>query len=163
MPWTGEQLYQRSSHIVANVLESTTDFPTWGSGKRTENFQRNRFLVGIKKKFVHTRTQEKGAVTSQETVRLACECPVVSGGVWVNSGLPQGQGHWLQPSWEPQHAGISPFEGGHHYPYLRPNYSEGTQPHPSAEKWIKDLPSLALPTRAEQDPILPTASPSRWG
>ena len=31
---------------------------------------------------------------------------------------------------------------------LRPNYREGTQPHPSAENWIKDLLSKALPTRA---------------
>ena len=42
-------IIQRSSHIVAKVIGSTTDFPTWGSGKRTKNFQRNRFLVGIKK------------------------------------------------------------------------------------------------------------------
>ena len=31
---------------------------------------------------------------------------------------------------------------------LRPNYREGTQPQPSAENWIKDLLSMALPTRA---------------
>ena len=30
---------------------------------------------------------------------------------------------------------------------LRPNYGEGTQPHPSAENWIKDLLSMPLPTR----------------
>ena len=38
-----------------------------------------------------------------------------------------------------------------HYLYifgLRPNYREGIQPHPSAENWIKDLPSMVLPTRA---------------
>ena len=28
------------------------------------------------------------------------------------------------------------------------NYREGTQPHPSAENWIKDLLSMALPIRA---------------
>ena len=31
---------------------------------------------------------------------------------------------------------------------LRPNYREGTQPHPSAENWFKDLLSIALPIRA---------------
>ena len=35
----GEQLYQRTSHTVAKVLGPTTDFPTWGSGKGTENPQ----------------------------------------------------------------------------------------------------------------------------
>ena len=32
--------------------------------------------------------------------------------------------------------------------YLRPNYREGAQPHPSAGNWIKDLLGMALPTRA---------------
>ena len=61
-------------------------------------------------------------------------------------------------------AGISPFEGGHHYPYLgvmRPNYREGIQPHPSIENWIKDLLSKALPIRPR--PRLPYSQslPSR--
>ena len=34
---------------------------------------------------------------------------------WVDSGLLWGQGHWLQQSSELQSAGISPFDGGHHY------------------------------------------------
>ena len=44
-PWTlpyshwAEQLYQRNSRTVKKVLEPTTDFPTWGSGKGTENSQ----------------------------------------------------------------------------------------------------------------------------
>ena len=40
--------------------------------------------------------------------------------VWLDSGLPQSQGHWIQQFWEPWYAGISPFEEGHHchhYPY----------------------------------------------
>ena len=40
----------------------------------------------------------------------------------------------------------------------RPNYREGTQPHPSAENWVKDLLSMALPTRARS--CFPPASPS---
>ena len=37
-----------------------------------------------------------------------------------------------------------------HYPQfsLRPNYREGTHPHPSAENFIKDLLRMALPTGA---------------
>ena len=31
---------------------------------------------------------------------------------------------------------------------LRPNYNKGTQPHPFAENWIKDLMSMAPPIRA---------------
>ena len=74
--------------------------------------------------------------------------------VWINSGLLQSQGYWLQQSWEPQCAGVSPFEGGHHYchyPYqslaLTTGYEE-TQPHQSADNWIKNLLCIAMPTRA---------------
>ena len=31
---------------------------------------------------------------------------------------------------------------------LRPNYRDRTQPHPSAENWIKDIMSMAFPTKA---------------
>ena len=94
-----------------------------------------------------TRTQEKGAVTPQETepnLPLSVQESLV--GVEVDSGLLLGQGHWLQQSWELQIAGVSPFDGGHHY-CLRPNYRQGTQAHPSAENQIKELLSMALPTR----------------
>jgi len=80
---TGEQLYQRSSCTVAKVLGPTTDFPTWGSGKGTENPQviwrpvgfdyrtstglGKHTLGGHKQNLVHTRTQEKVAVIPQET------------------------------------------------------------------------------------------------
>ena len=39
-PQTAEQLYQRNSHTVKKVLGPTTDSPTWGWGKETENPQR---------------------------------------------------------------------------------------------------------------------------
>ena len=38
-PQTAEKLYQRNSHTVKKILGLTTDFPTWGSGKGTENSQ----------------------------------------------------------------------------------------------------------------------------
>ena len=80
-PQTGGQLYQRSSCTVAKVLGPTTDFPTWGSGKGTENSQGiwhsrpmgfdyristglgKQTLGGHEQKLVLTRTQEKGEVT----------------------------------------------------------------------------------------------------
>ena len=39
-----------------------------------------------------------------------------------------GQGHWIQQSWEPQCAGISPFKGGHycHFPYHRLSWGQTT-------------------------------------
>ena len=70
---------------------------------------------------------------------------------WVNSGLLRSQGHWIQQSWELQHAGINPFG-------LRPNYREETLPLPSTANWIKDYWAWSHPT--EQDPDSPTASPS---
>ena len=41
--------------------------------------------------------------------------------------------------------GIDSSSPGRHA--SRPNYMEGTQPHPSAENWIKDLLSIAPPIR----------------
>ena len=59
-------------------------------------------LGGHKQNFVSTRTQEKGAVTPQETEPdlpvSVQESPVE---VRVDSGLLRGQGHWIQQSWEP--------------------------------------------------------------
>ena len=63
-----------------------------GLGKQT--------LGGHKQNLVCTRTQEKGAVTPQETPRLARECPGVSGGGVGCGGLLQGPGHSVRvPAW----------------------------------------------------------------
>ena len=43
-PQTGEQLYQRSSHTVAKVLEPTTNFPTRRFTKGTENSREFDFV-----------------------------------------------------------------------------------------------------------------------
>ena len=83
-PQTEEQLYQRSSCTVTKVLVPTTDFPTGGCGKRTENsmefdlkargiWLQNFHRTGetdscrAQQNFVCTRTQEKGAETPQKT------------------------------------------------------------------------------------------------
>ena len=64
------------------ITELTQD---WGS----------RLLEGThKKKLVCTRTQEKGAVTPQETepdLPMSIQKPL--GEAWVNDGLLQGRGH----------------------------------------------------------------------
>ena len=67
-PQTAEQLYQRNSHTVNKVLGPTTDFPTWGSSKGTENPQK-----------IHPDLP----VSVQESPAEA----------WVGGGLLQGQGH----------------------------------------------------------------------
>ena len=82
---TAGQLYQRNSYTVEKVLGPTADFPTWGSGKGTENAQgiwlwrpggfnyrtstglERQTLGGHKQNLVRTRSQEKGAVSPQET------------------------------------------------------------------------------------------------
>ena len=57
-----------------------------GLGKQT--------LGGHKQKLLHTRTQEKGAVTQQETgPDLPVSVKESLAEAWVNSGLPWGQGH----------------------------------------------------------------------
>ena len=81
-----------------------------GLGKQT--------LGGHKQNLVHTRTQKKEAVTAPETEPdLPVSVQESLAEAWVDSGLLQGQGHWLQQSWELCCAGISPFEGSSHYPY----------------------------------------------
>ena len=74
-----------------------------------------RFSEGTTKPCAH-KTQEKGAVTPQETepdlpVRVQ-ESPAEA---WIDSGLPGDQRHLIQQSWELWHVGMSSFEGGGHY------------------------------------------------
>ena len=55
---------------------------------------------GHEQNLVPTRTQEKGAVTPQETepdVPVSVQKSPVE--AWLDDGLPRGQGHWTQQSW----------------------------------------------------------------
>ena len=113
-----------------------------GCDYRTSTLLGKQTLGRHKQNLVFTRTQEKGAVTWQETepdvsVRVQ-ESPAE---VRLNSGRPWGRGT------EYNGPGISPFEG---LPLRlpRPKYRQETQPHPPLENWIKDLLSMALPIRA---------------
>ena len=91
------------------LLGPTTNFPTWGSGKGTENPQEIRLwrpvgfdyrtsiglgkqtLGGHKQNLVCTRTQEKGAVTPQETdPNLPVSIQELPAEVWMGSGLLKG-------------------------------------------------------------------------
>ena len=91
------------------LLGPTTDFPTWGFSKGTENPQgislwrpvwfdyrtstglQKQTLGGHKQYFVHTKTQEKGTVTPQDTEPdlpvSVQEFPVEA---WVDSDLTWG-------------------------------------------------------------------------
>ena len=56
---------------------------------------------GHKQNLVCTRTQDKGAATPKETEPdLPASVWESLVEAWVNSGLPQGQGHRQQQSWE---------------------------------------------------------------
>ena len=84
-PQTAKQLYQINSHTIKKVLGPTTEFPIWGSDKWTEKPQGRGLwrpvgfdyrtytglgketLGGHRQNLACTRTQEKGAVTPQET------------------------------------------------------------------------------------------------
>ena len=75
-------MYQRRSLIVVKGLAPTTDFPTWGSGKETENL------------LVHSRTREKGAVNPEDIEPdLSVSFWESPAEAWVDGGLSWGQGH----------------------------------------------------------------------
>ena len=97
---------------------------------------------------MHSRTQEKGAVTPQEREPdlpvsiwdspAEAWSPVACYGVRdtdCSTGRCWHKSFWRSPLSLPQFG-------------LRPNYREGTQTHSSAENGIKELLSMALPTRA---------------
>ena len=158
----------------------STDSPTWGSGKGTENFQGiwlrgqwdfitelaqdsgNRLLEGTNKTLYAQDPGERSSDPTRDWARLA----------WVFRSLRWRRGSivacrrvrdaeynspgshrvcWHKSFWRRSLLPPLPLpQFG-----LRPNYREGTQPHPSRENWIKDLLSLALPIRARQIPSQP--------
>ena len=111
----------------------------------------NDLFGGHKQNFVCTRTQEKGAVTPQETD------PESPAEVWVGSALLQGQGQWVRQCmhrafWRklPLSSLPPPWFG------LRSNNREGTQPLPSQKIGLKIYWAWAFPS--EQDLVSPTVS-----
>ena len=76
-----------------------------GGGRHLPHHRTNRTYTGLgkqtlgghKQNLVHTRTQEKGAVTPQETdAGLPGSVQESLVEAWVNGGLLQGWGHWVQ-------------------------------------------------------------------
>ena len=123
------------------------DYGTYiGLGKQT--------LGGCKQDRVHTRTQEKGAVITQDWPRVAYKCTGVSS---------RGEGQ----QW-PAAAGSGELNTRMHAQdllkditiiFITPtivwsmlNHREGTQPYPSTENWIKDLLSTALQNKNQFPP-----------
>ena len=90
------------------------DYTTYtGLGKQT--------LGGHKQNLVRTRTQEKGALTQQETdPDLPVSVQESPAEAWVDDVLLQGWGHWVHS------ACVGPSEGGHHYlHYLHHSLASG--------------------------------------
>ena len=113
-----------------------------------------------------TRTQEKGAVTPEKTEP---DLPVIVqkslAEMWVDSGLTQCQGHWIQQSQEPQLTGISHLEGGQHYCHypchsLASGQTTGREHSPTHPQKIGLKIYWIWPHPPEQDPDSPTVSPS---
>ena len=80
---------------------------------------------------------------------------------WVDGGLLQGWGHWVQQRvhgtfWRRSPlSSLPPPQFG-----LRSNNREGTQPCPPTENWIKDLLSMVPPNRTRPSFLLSQSLPS---
>ena len=110
-----------------NQSDFNIDFPGGSDGKQN--------LGGQKQKLLHIWTQEKGAVTPQETdPDLPVTVQESRVEAWVSGGLLQGWGHCAQQClhgtfWRKSPlSSLPPPQFG-----LRTNNREGTQPHPSTE------------------------------
>ena len=120
-------------------------------------------LKGLKQNLVCTRTQEKGAVTPQETdPDLPVSVQVSSRGVgqqWAAAGL--GALSVVVHPWDLLKKVLIIFITST-IVWPQVNNREGTQLHPSTENWIKDLLSMALPIRKRPSfplsPSLPSGS-----
>ena len=124
-------------------------------------------LLEAQKNLVCTSTQEKGAVTPQET---ESGLPVwVFGSLWHRYGLTVAcfgvRVTDYKQSWEVWGAGISPFEGGRHYCHyphhsLATGETTGREHSPTHQQKIGLKTYWKWPCPPEQDPVFPTASPS---
>ena len=111
--------------------------------------------------------------TTGDWARSTCGCLRTSSRGMAGSGLPWGQVHWRQHSWD-THLGVSPHRGCHE-PYHKASRiqnwvasgqstnREGAQPHLSEDSRINVLLSKALPTRegppqSSPQPTLPSGS-----
>ena len=117
-PQTGEQLYQRSSHTVTQVLGPTTGFPNLGIWQRdweppgnliwrpvgfdyrTFTGLGNRLLESTNKTLCTPRPRTKEQWPCKKTeLNLPVSVQESLEETWVNSGLLRGQGYWIQQCW----------------------------------------------------------------
>ena len=165
------------------VLNPRSGFPAWGSDKGTGNPQGiwpwspagfdHRTSTGLRKTetpgLEGTHTHKKNYVPQDSEKRSSnprgdwsqstYSCWRVSCGSMDRQGLTTGRGEqaaavwesptWLGPSWRsPLTLQTSQTQG-------QKSTKKGTQPHPSADNWIRAL--LVSPCPPEQDPVFPTA------
>ena len=115
-------------------------------------------LGGHKQKFVHTRNQEKGAVTHE---RLAQTCLWVFRILLQRYGLAAACCRVRGTEWCSEYTG--PFEGGCHYLHylhhsLVSGQTRGREHSPAHQQKIGLKIYWAQPCPSEQDPVCPTVN-----
>ena len=138
-------LYQRNSCTVKKVLGPTTDFPTWGSGKGTENPQ--GIWLWRPLGFVTEHPRDLGNRLLEGTNKTLCTSGARRKEQCLHKRLNQTY-LWVSRSLWQRHGQYFGF---------RPN-KERMKPHPSTENWIKTLLSMASAIRTR--PISHTVSVS---
>ena len=120
------------------------------------------FWMLHKQHFVLTRTQEKRAMTPQETgPDLPVSVQESLAETWVGDGLQQCWGHWVQAVHARnilKEVAIIFITSTIVWPQV--NNKERMQPHPSTENWIKDLLSMAQSIRTRPSFPLSQSLPS---
>ena len=122
-----------------------------------------RDVAGHKQKLVCCRTQERGAVTPQETephLPMSVLSSLVK--AWVDGGLLCDQEHWQLQHWGTQCAGRKCFGGGCHYPYHSLGSGQTTEKghSPIHQQKIGWKIHWAWPCPSKQDWIFLIGSPS---
>ena len=177
-PKNWRKLYQRTSHAVVKLLGPTTDFPTWGFSKGTENPQGISLWRPVW--FDYRTSQDSGNRLLEGTNNTLCIPRPRRKEQWPHKILSQ-TCLWVFRSFQWRHGstvtwhevrgteynspGISPFEGGHHYcqyPYcsLTSCQNTGREHSPTHQQKIELKIYWAWPRPLEQEPDCLTASPS---
>ena len=121
-------------------------------------------LGGHKHNLVCTRTQEKGAVTPQETdTDLSGSVQEPPEETWAGGGQLQGRGHWGQPCVHctaalRKEATIILITST--IVWSQVGQQGGHMPHPLTETWTRELLSVALPIRTRPSFLLSQSLPS---
>ena len=141
------------------VLEEVTSNPIRKLPELTQDWE--KILLEGTNRTLCTRTQEKGAVTPQETdPDLPVSVQESPAEAWVGGGLRQCWGQSLAVcAWDLLKE-ITIIFFTYTTVWLQINSSEGTQLYPPTENWIKDLLSMAPPIRTRPSLLLSHSLPS---